>query len=188
MPTRRVCVPQPHRQARCVSDAVTISPSPRAVIPSPRPQQPVDGWTFAALHSAIGIAGLFTYYTARRWNLLELADTAERVAVELISRAVETTGIPQPHPAWAELDRLQLISIQLRWTGRRLLIQVWDSDTTPPIREQPRDLCLDGHLLTVEEASQRWDCYQPRNGGKVIWAELALPSPRPIGSQPSPHS
>lgn len=158
---------------------MTTPPPPRAAIPSPAAStNPVDGWTFAALHSAIGIAGLFTRYTVRRWNLSEFADIAERVAVELISRAVETTGIPQPHPLRTELDRLHLISIQLRWTGRSLLIQVWDSDTTPPIREQqPRDLCLDDHLLTVAEVSQRWDCYQPRSGGKVIWAELTLPSP-----------
>lgn len=149
----------------------------------------VDGWTFAALHSAIGIAGLFTRYTVRRWSLSELADSAERVAVELISRAVETTGIPQPHPLWTELDRLQLISIQLHWTGRNLLIQVWDSDTTPPIHEQqPRDLCLDSHLLAVEEISRRWDYYQPRSGGKGIWAELAPPSPHPIFSPPIPYS
>ncbi len=168
----------------------TSTPPRRAVIPSPAAStNPVDGWTFAALHSAIGIAGLFTHYTVRRWNLSELADTAERIAVELISRVVETTGIPHPHPLWTELDRLQLISIQLRWTGRRLLIHVWDSDTTPPTREQPpRALCLDSHLLTVEEISQRWDCYQPRSGGKVIWAELTLPSPHPISSPLIPHS
>lgn len=69
---------------------MTTPPPPRAAIPSPAAStNPVNGWTFAALHSAIGIAGLFTRYTVRRWNLSELADSAERVAVELISRAVE---------------------------------------------------------------------------------------------------
>ncbi|HKR52529.1 MAG TPA: hypothetical protein VJT72_23720, partial [Pseudonocardiaceae bacterium] len=112
----------------------------------PRPKQ-----SLCTVHNALD----FYLRQPARFVLLNLTDSAERVAVELISRAVETAGIPQLHPLWIELDRLQLISIQLRCTGRSLLIHVWDSDTTPPIHEQqPRDLRLDDHPLTVEEISQ----------------------------------
>jgi D-alanyl-D-alanine dipeptidase len=63
---------------------------------------------------------------------------------------------------------------------------VWDSDATLPIREQhSRGRGLDSHLLAVEEMSQRWDCYRPRSGGKVIWAELTAPSSRPRGPRDS---
>ncbi|MGH7867171.1 MAG: hypothetical protein ACREP9_05950, partial [Candidatus Dormibacteraceae bacterium] len=56
----------------------------------------MDGLTLAAIHTAINISGLFVKYTVRRWGMPHLEDTAQRLAVELISRAVETTRIPEP--------------------------------------------------------------------------------------------
>jgi hypothetical protein len=131
-----------------------------------------------ALHTAIRFSGLFAKFTAQRWGFRHLADAAQRVAVELITRAVETTGNPDPHPRYSELGELHIIGIRVSVKGSGLLIEVWDSDPSPP----PQDSHLDSHLSTVEQISQRWN-YWPRNGGKVIWAELApcpIQSPQPL--------
>jgi hypothetical protein len=65
---------------------------PRYAAPSPQPRQAADGLELTALHTAIGFFGLFAKFTAQRWGFRHLADTAERVAIELITRAVETTS------------------------------------------------------------------------------------------------
>lgn len=152
--------------------------------PPPRPRHPADTLTLAAIHTAINIAGLFVKYTVRRWGMPHLEDTAKRLAVELISRAVETTGIPEPHPRWTEVKDIHLVDIRIHRQARGLLIEVWDSD--PPRHCQPRNPhkpYLDAHLLAVEKMSKRWACYRPPSGGKVIWAELTIPQPREDNEQ-----
>jgi hypothetical protein len=160
---------------------VTYAAQPRYAV-APRPFTPgpaADGVELTALHTAIRFSGLFAKFTAQRWGFRHLADSAQRVAVELIARAVETTGNPDPHPRYSELGELHTIGIRVSVKGSGLLIEVWDSDPSPP-----QNSFLDSHLSTVEEISQRWN-YRPCNGGKVIWAELA---PRPVQSpQPLPQ-
>ncbi|MGI9004085.1 MAG: hypothetical protein ACR2GH_20960 [Pseudonocardia sp.] len=138
-----------------------------AVAPSLHPRQPAHDLTLVALHTAIRFSGLFARFTAQRWCLRPLGDVAERVAAELIARAVETTGNPDPCPRYSELGELRIIGIRVSATDSGLLIEVWDSDPTPP-----HESYLDDHLSAVEEISQQWSCY-PINSGKVIWAELA---------------
>lgn len=155
----------------------TYAPNPGyAVAPSPRPGQAANDLTLIALHTAIRFSGLFAKFTAQRWGFRHLSSAAEKVAAELIARAVETTGNPDPNPRYTELDQLHTIGIRISVKGNGLLIEVWDSDPTPP-----RDSHLDSHLATVTEISQQWNCYQPRGGGKVIWAELAMPQQRQTG-------
>lgn len=149
----------------------TYAPSPGYVLTSPpRPRPSANDLTLIALHTAIRLSGLFAKFTAQRWGLRPLADAAEQVAAELITRAVETTGNPDPHPRYINLGELHIIGICVSLHGDSLLIEVWDSDPTPP-----PDAYLDHHLSTVADISQQWSCYRPDRGGKVIWAELALP-------------
>lgn len=84
-----------------------------AVTPSPYPRRASGDLTLTALHTAIRFFGLFAKYTVRGWGLRNLASAAERVAAELVARAVETTGNPDPHPRYTTLGELHLISIRL---------------------------------------------------------------------------
>jgi hypothetical protein len=140
----------------------------QTVAPSPRARPVVVEVTLVALHTAIRFSGLLARYTAKRWKLHHLANTAERVTAELITRAVETTGNPDPHPRYNDLEQLRLIGIRISHTGQDLLIEVWDSNPTPP-----KDTHLDNHLSTVEHISRQWGCYLPNDHGKVIWAALS---------------
>lgn len=160
----------------------TYSANPSyAVVPSPRPRRAADGLTLVALHTAIRFSALFAKFTARRWGLRHLAESAEHVAAELIARAVETTGNPDPNPRYLELGELHPIGIRVSAKGYGLLIEVWDRDPTLP--QAPH---LDNHLLAVATISQQWNCYQTRSGGKVIWVKLSLPAQR-RASQPLPQ-
>jgi hypothetical protein len=66
-----------------------------------------------------------------------------------------------------ELSRTPPPRLGIRVTRRDqgLLIEVWDSDATPPLQ-------MDKHLAVVETVSLEWNFYHPHGGGKVIWAEL----------------
>ncbi|MGH4011635.1 MAG: ATP-binding protein [Pseudonocardiaceae bacterium] len=114
---------------------------------------------------------MFTKGIAVAWGLRHLAKDAETLAVELVTRAVETTGNPNPHPTFTELRKKPPPNIGIRITRQDhgILIEVWDSDPTPPQG-------ADAHLAIVANFSQDWGCYRPRGGGKVIWAELTVPS------------
>lgn len=160
-----------------MNTAQAVYPS-YAVPPSPHTRKPAKDLTLIAANSAERFSGLFARGAALGWGFRHLANAAEGLAVELIARAVETTGNPDPCPRYTDLLRNPppLIGIRVSVKGNGLLIEVWDSDPTPP-----HDSHLDSHLATVAEISQQWNCYQPRSGGKVIWAELATPQQRQTG-------
>jgi hypothetical protein len=145
---------------------------PNYAVPlSPHPRRTFEDLTLIAAYSAERFSALFARGIAVAWGFRHLATDAETLAVELITRAVETTGNPNPRPSFTELSKNRPPNIGIRITQRDhgLLIEVWDSVPTPP-----RDAYLDSHLSIVEEISHDWGCYRPRGGGKVIWAELGV--------------
>jgi hypothetical protein len=152
-----------------------------AAAPSSNPRPSANDLTLIALHTAIGLSGLFARFTAHQWGFRYLSHAAERVAAELIARAVETTGNPDPNPRYTDLGELHIIGIRVSRQGNCLLIEVWDSDPTPP-----QDAYPDNHLSLVAEISHQWSYYRPRSGGKVIRAELHRPEQRQVGEQ-LPH-
>lgn len=157
-----------------MSASAVLYPSYAAL---PHPRMATDDLTLVALTSAEQFAGLFAKCAALNWGLRAEAGAAERVAVELIARAVETTGNPDPRPRYTELlkDTPPRIGIRVSPIRTGLLVEVWDTDPTPPI--PPGGAYLDQHLAVVHELSRRWNWYR-HGGGKVIWAELGAPQPR----------
>ena len=101
----------------------------------------------------------------REWNLTESFESAELVMSELLTNAVQATGVPE---VFAPV-RLWLLSDK-----RSVLILVWDSIPQPPTRMEAGDDAENGRgLLLVEAISTRWNWYVPRHlGGKVVWAQI----------------
>jgi hypothetical protein len=133
---------------------------------TPRPIR-AERLTLAALPTAISCAELFVSYELQRWNLPpEHIERAVSLAVELVSNAVETTGITEWHPLYSEVyDSLKLLRVRLLLFARSLVIEVWDSSPQPPI---PPD------------ANVRWNYYVPPAGGKVVWVELPFAAQRAV--------
>jgi hypothetical protein len=140
-----------------------------AMPPSPHPRRTFKDLTLIAANSAERFSGLFVKGIAVVWGFRHLAKDAETLAVELVTRAVETTGNPNPRPRLTELSKKRPPNIVIRITQQDhgLLIKVWDSDPTPPQG-------TDAHPTIVANVSKDWGRYRPRGGGKVIWAELAV--------------
>lgn len=148
---------------------MTIAPErPTRLVMSdtPRPIR-AERITLAALPTAISCAELFVSYELQRWKLQpERIEHAASLAIELVTNAVKTTGVTEPHPLYSEVyDSLKLLGVRLLLFSRSVVIEVWDSSSEPPI--PPR-------------AQVRWNCYVPPAGGKVVWVELPLTAPRAL--------
>ncbi|WP_234340433.1 ATP-binding protein [Streptomyces sp. SCSIO 75703] len=132
----------------------------------------------AAVSSAVSCSRMFIRQTLQRWKVPDCIDVAELVVSELVTNAVEATGITEPQPRWTAITAAHVIGVQLRITDARLYIEVWDRSTDAPVRKKPDDDAEGGRgLLLIEAITERWDVYRPNVGGKVVWAEMPLSEP-----------
>lgn len=114
--------------------------------------------------------------TLDKWGASTVVDDALLVISELVTNAVKSTGVTNPHPRWSELDHLNLISVRLHRLEASIIIEVWDSDPEPPVLEGPHPDVEGGlDLFASKPLSKRWQYFHPRSGGKVVWCELEIP-------------
>jgi anti-sigma regulatory factor (Ser/Thr protein kinase) len=129
--------------------------------------------TFAAVLTAVTCARAFVRQTLRRAGLDQVRHDAELVMSELVTNAVEASGVANVSPSWTELRDVPMIEVRLRWSGRSVLVEVWDQDPRPPISRAPTLDAEGGRgLFIVGQLCERWDCFYPRSGGKLVWGEL----------------
>lgn len=128
---------------------------------------------FAALPAAVGAARRNVAQLLQEWGLLELIDAAQLVLSELVTNAVQASGVEdtldnRPGPA-----AMQRILLQFQHLNGGLLILVWDCDPRPPVQRHANAEDEGGRgLHLVDALSSRWGHYWPTYGGKVVWAEI----------------
>ncbi|MQA84368.1 MAG: hypothetical protein GEV03_07035 [Streptosporangiales bacterium] len=96
----------------------------------------------------------------KKFALDGLIDTAQLLASELVTNAVKATGITKERPTWGELrERCNMVSICIYRTPEgRIVLEVWDTDRTPPVRRQARpDDPYGRGLQLVAELSKDWE-------------------------------
>jgi anti-sigma regulatory factor (Ser/Thr protein kinase) len=106
----------------------------------------------------------------RKWQMGDLAETAELVVSEIITNAVRATAsILQRRPG---TEQAPGIRFWLSSDRRGVLIQVWDADDRRPARQNAGlDAEAGRGLLLVETLSAQWGCYTPDgHEGKTVWA------------------
>ncbi|MBM9438631.1 ATP-binding protein [Streptomyces bryophytorum] len=102
----------------------------------------------------------------RQWGVPALADTAELLATEIVTNALQHTG-----------GGAVLTATLSPGPARRLRVEVHDTaDRRPPQRPQgglrPSDEATSGRgLLLVEALADTWGV-QARGAGKTVWFEL----------------
>jgi anti-sigma regulatory factor (Ser/Thr protein kinase) len=135
----------------------------------------VNRLKFAATVTAPRCARMFVNHTLMSWLLADLVDDAELIVSELVTNAVNATGITDPDPTYADLAGLALLAVQVRVTRRSLFIEVWDNDsdgaaTSPPSGKEPDE---GGRgLVIVGALSERHGVTRLLDGGKVVGAAL----------------
>lgn len=160
----RIEIPSAREYPRSGSTAVT----PRR--PLPRAGE-VAEIQLAATTTAVSTAQLHVRHALSRWLLIELIAPAERLVTELVTEAVRTTGITDPHPKWSEITDLKQLTVRVARTDQRVVIEVWDARQ---VGAHPlRDLPVSDQIVRL---SYRYGRFIPEQGGLVTWCELGIPA------------
>ena len=72
-----------------------------------------------------------------RWGLAALAEDAELVVSELVTNAVQASGVTDPEAAWGDLGSPATIQVRVLMYQAGIVIEVWDR-----AREDPSCFCL----------------------------------------------
>ena len=103
------------------------------------------------------------------------AETAELLVSELVTNAVRFSGHPARTLQYSERANASLISLSLRHFRDGLLIEVYDTDSNPPVRSNPGDDEENGRgLMLVDALSKEWSYFFPPDGGKVVYCFLEI--------------
>lgn len=100
------------------------------------------------------------------WGLRDLSDTAELLASELVTNAINASQhVGNSEPA---VVRVWLVSDQMS-----LAIYVWDGCKEMPVRKHPDADDLNGRgLMIIDTLSAKWGTYEEAHG-KVVWAMVS---------------
>ena len=124
-------------------------------------------------------------FWARRYTLTFLdscrgfgedtAQAAELLVSELVTNAVRFAGDPSRTPQYSKRASASLVSLSLRHFREHLLIEVYDSDDTPPALSRPGDDAESGRgLMLVSALSREWSYFLAPGGGKVVYCVLDI--------------
>ncbi len=104
------------------------------------------------------------------------AETAELLVCELVTNAVRFSGDPARTLRYSERADASLISLSLRHFPGYLLIEVYDTDSNPPVRSSAGDEAESGRgLMLVDALSKEWSFFYLPGGGKVVYCYLEIP-------------
>ena len=79
-----------------------------------------------------------------------------------------------------------LISLSVRHFGEGLLIEVFDTDASPPVLTDAADDAENGRgLVLVDALSREWSYFSPTCGGKVVYCFIEIPMPLITTGTPS---
>jgi anti-sigma regulatory factor (Ser/Thr protein kinase) len=96
---------------------------------------------------------------------------------ELVTNAAKFAGQLPPGMADPLLANVGVIIAALRYMPGRLVIEVSDSDSTPPARKQPGPDSESGRgLVLIEALSKEWSYFFPPSGGKIVYCVLSTAS------------
>jgi anti-sigma regulatory factor (Ser/Thr protein kinase) len=123
----------------------------------------------AALPTAPACARGHVRTVAHEWGLEDLSDTAELLASELMTNAVQASERLRMR---ADLAVVPVVRLWLVSDTSSLVIHVWDGNDEMPVR---RNAAIDEEsgrgLMLVESLSSDWGAYRKADG-KVVWVQI----------------
>jgi hypothetical protein len=127
--------------------------------------------SFAALPSAVPCARLHVRWVCLEWGLGSIADTAELLASELMTNAVQESERLRTR---ADLAIVPVVDLWLVCDRMSVVIHVWDASDDMPV---PEDVTADDEggrgLMLVQALGKEWGAYRTAEGGKVVWVRCA---------------
>jgi hypothetical protein len=124
----------------------------------------------AALPTAPACARGHVRLVAYEWGLHALADTAELLASELVTNAIQAS---QRLGIRATLATVPVVRLRLISDGLSLVVHVWDASDEMPVRQDAGPDEIGGRgLMLVETLGQDWGAYRKADG-KVVWVMVS---------------
>ena len=104
------------------------------------------------------------------------AEAAELIVSELVTNAVRFSGDPARTLRYSERADAGLIALSLRHFPDGLLIEVYDTDSNPPVLCAADDDAENGRgLMLIDALAKDWSYFFPPGGGKVVYCFLGAP-------------
>ncbi|HEX3783090.1 MAG TPA: hypothetical protein VHX38_25770 [Pseudonocardiaceae bacterium] len=133
-----------------------------------------DDLDLVALPTAVSCARMFAESTLTKWGAspFVVAD-ALVVAQELVTLAVQDTGVADDTIRWSELDHLNRIVVRLLGFARHVVIEVWDAALEPAALPDEGLGKLPAGLHLVDVTANQWGSVASPQG-RLTWAEIAV--------------
>jgi anti-sigma regulatory factor (Ser/Thr protein kinase) len=110
--------------------------------------------------------------------LPEVIETAELLVSELVTNAVKFSSPVPARLRYADLERVERISLTLRHQAGQVVIEVSDSDVNPPLMSDTGLNAESGRgLMLVDALSKEWSYFFPPSGGKTVYCVLSTDEP-----------
>lgn len=140
-------------------------------VPTTAPPWPLQArLTLAAIATAPSCARGHVRAVAHEWGLPGLADTAELLASELVTNAVQASERLRIRADLAVVPVVRLWVISNRLS---MVIHVWDASDDMPIRHDAGPDETGGRgLMIIDSLAADWGSYREATG-KVVWAVAA---------------
>ena len=107
---------------------------------------------------------------ALEWGLADVADTAELLACELVTNALQAS-------CRLATREIPVIQLWLACDRTSLVVHVWDASHEMPARQQPDPDDESGRgLMIIDTLAARWGSYETHDG-KIVWAQIATGPP-----------
>ena len=165
--------------ARLNGVTADVGPAPGSAWQPARPglPRPLEaGWfTLVTLPTSPFWARRYTrtFLDSCRGISQDTAQAAELLVSELVTNAVRFAGDPARTLRCPERASASLIALSLRHFREHLLIEVYDTDGTPPVLSRPGDDAENGRgLVLIDALSKEWSYFFPPGGGKVVYCVL----------------
>jgi anti-sigma regulatory factor (Ser/Thr protein kinase) len=106
---------------------------------------------------------------------VDTSDTAELLVSELVTNAVRFASGPVLAQEYSGRVNAGIIWLSVRYFGTGLLIEVFDTDASPPVFAYAAEDAENGReLFIVDALSKQWSYFFPRGGGKVVYCFLEI--------------
>jgi anti-sigma regulatory factor (Ser/Thr protein kinase) len=127
-----------------------------------------------ALPRTVGQARSYTRWLLGTWRLESTADTVELLVSELVTNAINATGITHEVVNDNQLVG-EVIYLRLSARDETVRIEVWDSSSRPPRKRAATNEDEGGRgLMLVQALSKEWGTEVPETGGKIVWCECLI--------------
>jgi anti-sigma regulatory factor (Ser/Thr protein kinase) len=129
-----------------------------------------------ALPRTVGQVRSYARWLLGTRQLESMSDTVELLVSELVTNAINATGITDEDPADSRLiGGVKPIYVRMSVRSEALRIEVWDTSSRPPLRRAAADEDEGGRgLLLVQALTKEWGCEALETDGKIVWCECLI--------------